>query len=131
MIHLEDKTIVFFDGDCALCSRVVRFLMQRDKNRILYFAPLQGEVSQDILQLNTETFNTIYLQSNSKIYKKSTAALKAIASLGGIWSLSKILLLVPPFVRDSIYDLISRNRKTLFRSDCRIPNREESVRILM
>ena len=130
MMDLAEKTIVFFDGDCALCSRVVLFLLDRDKNGSLYYAPLQGKVSKEILQLNVKTYNTIYLQYNSKIYNKSTAALNAISSMGGLWSITKILLLVPPFIRDGIYDFISRNRQALIRSECRLPSMEEESRIL-
>lgn len=130
MNEIEDKTIVFFDGDCGLCSQVVRFLINRDQHHVLYFAPLQGEVSRHFLNLESETYNTIYLRQDGQLYSKSTAALKAISRIGGIWSFCKVLLIIPAFLRDYIYDVISRNRKTLVKEICSMPTENQKARLL-
>ncbi|MGD9856799.1 MAG: thiol-disulfide oxidoreductase DCC family protein, partial [Planctomycetaceae bacterium] len=38
-----EHPIVFFDGVCGLCSRVVDFVMARDPQGVFRFAPLQGQ----------------------------------------------------------------------------------------
>lgn len=52
---------------------------------------------------------------NDKWYGRSTAALKALALLGKYRMIAKILLLVPAFIRDMIYDLVARHRHRLKR----------------
>ena len=37
------RSVVFFDGVCALCKHSMRFLINRDHAGVLHFAPLQGE----------------------------------------------------------------------------------------
>ena len=34
--------LVLYDGECGLCSRVVRWLIAADRRGVLHFAPLQG-----------------------------------------------------------------------------------------
>src|SRR4051812_37486572 len=42
--------VLFFDGECGLCNRVVRLLLRLDTRGRLRFAPLQGPVAQDYLR---------------------------------------------------------------------------------
>ena len=37
--------IIFYDGDCALCHRMVQFILARDSKFLFSFAPLQGETA--------------------------------------------------------------------------------------
>ena len=39
------RTIVFYDGVCALCNGFVKFATRRDKGAALHFAPLQGDTA--------------------------------------------------------------------------------------
>jgi predicted DCC family thiol-disulfide oxidoreductase YuxK len=52
--------------------------------------------------------------------------------LGGWWRLLVPLLLVPPFLRDAVYDLVARNRYRWFgRMDsCRMPTPDLRRRFL-
>ena len=38
--------LVLYDGECGLCDRGVRFLLPRDRARVLTFAPLQGTTAE-------------------------------------------------------------------------------------
>ena len=42
-------SIVFYDGACPLCSRVVRFLLRHEKNNSMKFAMLQGSFAKEFL----------------------------------------------------------------------------------
>ena len=42
-------SVVFYDGVCGLCSRLVRFLLRRDRDGRLLFAPLQGGLARAVL----------------------------------------------------------------------------------
>ena len=43
------RHIVFYDGECGLCQRSVQWLLNRDKKKILFYAPLQGETAKELL----------------------------------------------------------------------------------
>ena len=41
--------IVFFDGECGLCSRVVRFINRYEKKEVISFSPLQSDFAIKVL----------------------------------------------------------------------------------
>ena len=41
--------VLFFDGECGLCQRLVRGLLKLDQRGGLRLAPLQGPTAQDWL----------------------------------------------------------------------------------
>lgn len=132
-------TIVFFDGYCGLCNETVDFLISRDHQQNLQFAPLQGETAgRYLMKSETEDLDTVIVvriespESFIKL-KKSTAVLFAVSQLSPGWELlSRIGMLVPGFIRDFAYDLVAKNRMRLMgrRSTCRLPSPEERSRIL-
>lgn len=119
----SSRVIVYFDGVCGLCNRFVDFLLKHDKRKSLKLAPLQN---------TQENINTIVLSIDGQEYYKSEAAIKAIASLKGPWTLVLLFLVIPKFFRDAIYDWVARSRYTLFgkRDTCRIPTPDEKDRFL-
>ena len=40
------RFIVFYDGHCILCNRVVRWVIKHDKKDVFRFAPLQGSTAK-------------------------------------------------------------------------------------
>lgn len=129
------KDTLLFDGVCNLCNGAVNFIIDRDPNRHFQFAALQSEFGQqqlDRLGLNQEDFDSLVLLSEGKVYKKSSAALKIAGNLKGLYPLLKVFLIVPPFIRNGIYDIIARNRYKWFgQSDtCRIPTPELRSRFI-
>jgi predicted DCC family thiol-disulfide oxidoreductase YuxK len=126
----KDNNIVFFDGVCSLCNGVVDFIMKRDKKKVFRFTSLQSEYSKENLK-NIELDTIVYI-SNEKIYTKSKAVLEILSTLGGLWKLSLMLKLIPSFILDIGYDLISKNRYVWFKKKdtCRIPTKEEKERFL-
>lgn len=126
--------IVFFDGYCSLCNSLVNWLIQIDKTSELKFASLQGETAAQQLGRNIAPLDintVIYLRYNQK-YERSSAILRVLSDIGGFWSLARIFLLVPKFIRDGVYRLVARNRYQMFgkRDTCRIPKPEELNRLL-
>ena len=43
------KHLIFFDGDCALCHKLITYLITIDPEKKLSFAPLEGRTAQEIL----------------------------------------------------------------------------------
>lgn len=124
---MQDQKIVFFDGVCGLCDHWVQFLLDIDGGKILKYAPLQGEKAKEIVPKSfTGNMTSIVFFSNGKFYTKSSAVLKILSNLGGIWKMMSIFVIIPPFIRDFIYDLIAKNRYRFFGKleTCRILNSE-------
>ena len=124
--HTIAKDILLFDGVCNLCNGAVNFIIDRDPSGHFQFAALQSKFGQqqlDRLGFNREDFDSLVLLSEGKVYKKSSASLKIAGNLTGLYPLLKVFLIIPPFIRDGIYDIIARNRYKWFgQSDtCRIP----------
>ena len=123
-------TILFFDGHCNLCNNSVDFVITRDKKRVFRFAPLQGETAKDVLgvvNIDLEHPDSFVLSKDNEVYFRSTAALMVARQLGFPWSLTSLFLVVPPFIRDAVYNLIARNRYKWFgrKETCRLPSPEE------
>lgn len=105
--------ILFFDGDCALCNASVRFILRHERAPELRFAALQSAFAQEKLKGLVLPDSLVLLQGET-ILVKSDAALAVSAMLRGWPAVFRYLRFVPSPVRDLLYDLIARMRKTLF-----------------
>ena len=76
-----------------------------------------------------EGLESIIFYEDGTLYYKSTAILKILRSLGGIWLLSSIFYIIPEIVRDFIYDIIAKYRYDIFgkMDTCRMPNKDEAA----
>ncbi len=127
------KAILFFDGHCNLCNRSIDFVMRRDRKHRVAVASLQGETARAELPAELlSTLDTLVLKYDGRTYTRSSAALRTAGLLGFPWSLARVLLLVPPFIRNAVYDWVSRNRLKWYgkRETCRMPSPEERSRFL-
>jgi predicted DCC family thiol-disulfide oxidoreductase YuxK len=118
--------IILFDGVCNLCNGAVQFIIERDKKQHFRFASLQSKTGQEYQQkagLAIDKIDTILLVENGKIYQKSTAALRIARHLDGLWSILYIFIIVPPFIRNAVYDFIAKNRYKWFgkQDSCWMP----------
>ena len=112
----KNKTILFFDGNCGLCNRSVKFVLRKERNNELSFSALQSEFAKKILKENniTENLDTMVLLENGKIYLRSSAALRLTKYMKGLWPLMMIFIVVPPFIRNAVYNYVAKNRITWF-----------------
>jgi predicted DCC family thiol-disulfide oxidoreductase YuxK len=135
LISTVDKKIILFDGVCNLCNASVQYILRHDKKKQFIFGSLQGEEGQMLLkkfQLPTDQFHSFLLVENEKVYSHSTAILRVAKWLGGPWSLLYVFIMVPRFIRDPVYNLLSRNRYRLFgkRETCWLPDEDLKDRFL-
>jgi len=134
----RSKAILFFDGDCGLCNRSVRFLIRKDKRKHLYFAPLQGVAAQAILPekyrltLDTIVYQRVAKNGQTTLHFRSDAALLALIDTRSLWRfLARTALCLPRNLRDGVYDSIATRRQTSLKSaTCHIPSAEVQARIL-
>ena len=112
--------MIFYDGHCGLCHRVVRFVLAEDREGERFrFAPLDGETFRHLvgdIDRSTLPDSLVVRASDGTLLTRSAAVLHILRRLGGAWKLGAQLLgIVPSPVRDGAYDLIARVRHRLFR----------------
>lgn len=130
-----NKPIILFDGVCNLCNSSVQFIIKRDSKKIFMFSSLQSDAGQDILlqnNLGNLDFSSIILLEDGIIYDKSTAILKITRRLSGIYKMGYLFIIIPKFIRDFVYNKISKNRYKWFgkKDSCMIPTEELKLRFL-
>ena len=128
-INQVKHPVILFDGVCNLCSSIVKFVIKRDSKNIFQFASLQSDFGNSVLQKFTlpgDTFNTFILFKDEKIYTKSTGALLVAKQLSGALPLLYVFIILPSFIRNGVYDVISSNRYRWFgrKKECWIPSPE-------
>lgn len=132
---MNSSKIILFDGVCNLCNSTVQRIIRNDKRNQFKFASLQSIFGQDFLKknaLDSAEFPSIILIDGNQYYFKSDAALRIGKELRGIYKLSFVLIWIPKFIRDFVYDLIARNRYRWFgkSESCWLPTLDLKQRFL-
>ncbi len=127
--------VVLFDGVCNLCNGAVDFLITRDRRRRLRFGSLQSPIGAELAGRcagGMDPLSSMVLIENGRCHFRSAAVILSVAELGGAWRLVRILLAVPPVLRDAVYRLVARHRYRWFgvRAACRVPTHEERAQFL-
>jgi predicted DCC family thiol-disulfide oxidoreductase YuxK len=132
--------LFLYDGVCALCNGVVRFLMRRDGQDRLRYAPLQSNLGREVLaRFGISTFPdgvvlvTDALTPKERLCQRSDAGAASLQLLGQPWRVAgRVLALVPRPLRDWSYGIVARFRYRLFgRYDsCPVPTPEQRGRLL-
>ena len=126
----NEKFLVLFDGVCNLCNASVQYIIKHDKKDRFRFTAIQSEIGQEIIkthQIDTFKMDSIILYSEKiGISYKSTAALKIAMVLGFPISVLGVFMIIPPFLRNWVYDFIAKNRYKWYgkRESCMVPNPE-------
>ncbi|WP_081847974.1 GNAT family N-acetyltransferase [Microbulbifer sp. HZ11] len=131
----EGERVVLFDGVCRLCSFWARFLLKFDRHRRLKLATVQSEEGQAILSffaMPLDEYETLLLVESGQMYVKSDAILRILKLLPFPWPALSCFRLIPPSVRDWIYDRVARNRYRLFgkQLECALPRAEDRARFI-
>lgn len=130
------SNVVFFDGVCNLCNWSVDFIIKRDTEGVFKFASLQSDVAKGLLDEHRSIVDngmrTIVLLKNDRLYYRSDAVLEICRDLSNPWPLLSMFKVIPRFIRDAVYRIISKNRYRWFgqRNTCRVPTVEEQQRFL-
>lgn len=122
----EQYDIILFDGVCNLCNSFVKFIIKQDKKSKFKIASLQSDIAIDLLEkrgfANFPNNSIVYI-TKDKVFFKSEAVLFILYKLGYPWKALYIFNLLPKLIRDSLYNVIARNRYRLFgkKDQCMIP----------
>ncbi len=113
----KNKTIILFDGECAMCNNYILFIAKNDSDDNFKFLSIQNKKVNEFKKIHsicTENISSIYIIDNNEIKSKSRAVLKIVSMLKFPYNLLTIFYIIPNFLRDIIYDLVAKNRYRIF-----------------
>lgn len=127
--------IILFDGICNMCTASVQFIMKRDPKKTFRFASLQSTVANKLLiehKIFKDINSIILITEDGRVFEKSTAVLRIASKIKGLWKLFAILLVIPPFIRNAVYQFVAKHRYNWFgkKEKCMIPTQEQKERFL-
>lgn len=116
-----NEPIVFYDGHCALCHFAVQWLLKRDRNQVLKFAPIGGTAYGRLR--TTPKVDSVVLIIGDRFFTQSEAVMEALKLIGGFYWQVKVASLCPAFIRNAVYRLVAANRRQWFgrTEGCIIP----------
>ena len=114
--------LVLYDGVCGLCSRLLQFVLKRDRRAVFTFAPLQGALGRRMVerfggdpdQLTSFRVLANYRESRPQMLSRSSAALFVAFELGRPWKMAQLVRVLPTSLLDYVYDVVARNRYRVF-----------------
>jgi len=129
------RAVILFDGVCNFCNGAVNFVISRDRDGYFKFAALQSAVGEELLdkhRIDKVETDSVVLIEDDKAYLHSSAALRIVRRLPGLWPILYGLIIVPKGIRDWAYRLFAKHRYRLFgrREECMIPTPEIRTRFL-
>lgn len=128
----EGNGLIVFDGSCVLCNYSVGYLLKTDKRRKLNFATFDSEIVRNTgsLFFSSGHRKSIVFIDQSGIYTESDAILSIAKLTGSFPVLIRIGMLIPRFLRNSIYRLIARYRYCWFgkTENCIVPEADDAGR---
>lgn len=125
-------TVMLYDGDCALCSRTVAFVLRHERAPTICFASTRSPAGMAIglrHGLDPAMLDaTFALVEDGRAFVRSDGALRILAHLRAPWSWLRIVGLMPRPLRDAAYGLVSRNRGRFGSARCMVPTPETRAR---
>jgi hypothetical protein len=115
---LSKQPILFYDGDCPLCNRVVTFILSHEKDSKILFSALDTAAANDLLCKHPSykrEEDTVYFFDGNQLYSKSTAVLKLLPFLKGYVLMLRLGWLFPKGFRDKMYDEVAKRRQRIFK----------------
>lgn len=127
--------LVLYDGSCGLCHRSVRWLLNRDRDAVLMFAPLGGETAalagSPALPPGAAP-DTIIFVRDGKALIRSRAIFALLGDVRSGWRWLRVFRFLPAWLTDLPYRLVARIRHRIFGhvDACSLPAPAERARFL-
>ena len=134
--------VVFIDGECVICHRSARFLMERDTSRTLRYATLQGETAAALraaLPAFPHDLDTVVVAEPDasapggvRLHLRSDGILRSLDLTGGRTFGARLVAWLPRPIRDLGYRLLIKLRYRLFgrKDHCSLPTATERSLLL-
>ena len=132
---MVNSPIILFDGDCMVCNFFVRYVFNHDGGYFT-FVSAQSEKGQELAtEFDLPGFQnneTVYYIKNDVVQTHSTAIALILRYCGtGAHLLSKLMLLCPRFLRDSLYKAFALVRKKIIPPSCMLLSPSEKERVIL
>ena len=132
--------ILLYDGVCAFCDGVVKFILARDAGGTMQFAPLQGKFSAEVFARHPElrALDALILvqigatPADERVWNSSEAVVRVWEYIGGPWRMMVLLRVIPRPLRDWGYNIFASMRYRVFGKydACPIPSPEVRARFI-
>lgn len=112
-MNFDDLAVVLFDGDCAFCNGTVRWLLRHERAPRYRLAALQSEAARPLLAqfgVPAGDLGSVLVIDHGRLYRKTAAVLHLLRELRWPWPLMRVLVVVPRFLRDPVYDFVGARR---------------------
>ena len=132
----KQQPVLLIDGVCNLCVSSVKFVLKRDPKQQFRFASLQSPIAKTLLGATHQDaitrLDSVVLIDEKGVWHKSSAALRTLKKLSGLWWLLSIFMIIPKPIRDRAYDFIGSQRYRIFgrTEQCWIPDQNIRHRFL-
>lgn len=137
---MEASPILLYDGTCGFCARSIQFVLRHESpNGQLRFARLEGPLGAELRARHPDLtaidsllwYEPATPTSTERLLWRSRAALRVARYLGGMWRpLASLGALIPPPLRDAVYDWIARRRRQLAPEACLVPTPSQRSRFI-
>ena len=111
--EVSEMAIVLYDDFCESCSAWARFIEKRSKGTLSLLGQEtpEGKAIIDKRPVELSDVDSVFfIDDEGKWTAKSTAALQIVRQLRFPWPMASIGLLVPRFIRDTVYDAYAKRR---------------------
>jgi predicted DCC family thiol-disulfide oxidoreductase YuxK len=134
MTNWPDDDVILYDGVCVFCSRWIRFVASRDRDKRFRFTAIQSAYGTRLAQafgIDACDPDTNAVIHGGSPYFKSDAALTVLSNLPA-WRWARVFFAVPRPLRNAVYDLVAKNRYRIFgRYDaCFVPDADMRARVM-
>ena len=129
--------VIFIDGECVFCNRVVTFILAHDPGGIFLFAQLQGTLARDVLSRHGRSsadVNSVYALTGAGTPDETLTwdGRAARAIWPRLFWFARVLRWIPLPLLDFAYRAFAKRRYRLFgKYDvCHVPTPSERARFL-
>lgn len=107
---------IFYDGNCALCHGLIKFVLKFKTRDRFRFSPIQGETYSALFgKITTEPNTVIVTTPSGDILDRSTAIAAVLVHMGGLNRiLGRLIMIFPKTFRDRFYRCVSSIRYRIF-----------------
>lgn len=128
-----EHDLYVYDGECAMCSRFVRFLVSHDPGAQFALMTAQSDAGRAIYVaegLDPDLMETALLRVDGVVYRNLDVFTETCVALGWPWKAVGVLRILPRPIADWLYRRVANNRKAFQRGACPLPTPEIKARMI-
>ena len=107
------KSYLFYDGDCPLCIRAIKWVLTKDPKLPVLFIPLKSikeYIPHDLYSSQLATMETVVYFKNNVIYTHSDAIIEIARDTKTHEFLINCFAILPKVFRDLLYRIVAKHR---------------------